>query len=177
MKGTTIYSSKSGLEVKAVTTHKEKGGYVVKTGKVRIRAFLLEKGKEDIKVILNPQECHKVSRAIKNVLRNKPEKSTTIIIHKFKKDGKESTSKVSLDYFKTKKGTEGVGIIVSRDEEKVNVPTDADTALYLADLFSHLAMEQSWETSKKVEKVDEEEEIEEEVEEDYEDLEEIEEAF
>jgi len=156
MKGTTVYSSRSGLEVRAVATRKEKGGYSLEIGRVKLRAFPLEKGSGSIRMILNTVECYRLSRALKVVLREK-KKNTTVIIHTTNNgNGKETTARVILDYF-TVKGKEGIGVILTRDGDKVNVPMDVDTALYLSDLLLHLAMEQSWETNRKVEKINEEE--------------------
>ena len=166
MRGTTIYSSKTGLEVRTVSSLKQRGSYEEKKGKIRIRAFSMENGDKQIRILLDPSESHKLGRAIKGVLKTTPEKGVTVIVHKSQtRDGKESTSKVIADHFKTKKGTEGVGIIVVRDNDKINIPVAKDDALYLADLLTYLAMEQSWFTTKKIE-----EEAEEVVEEESEDL-------
>lgn len=180
MRGTTVYSSKTGLEIRAVSSLKKKGNYEEKKGKIRLRAFSMENGDKQIRILLDPSESHKLGRAIKGALKTAPEKGVTVIVHKSQtKDGNESTSKVIVDYFKTKKGTEGVGIIVVRDNDKINIPVAKNDALYLADLLTYLAMEQSWFTTKKIEEeaeevVEESEELPEEpVDEEFEDIEDL----
>ena len=160
MKGTVLYSTKTGVEVSAVSALKRRGGYEEKQGRIRVRAFSMENGKEQIRVILNSAEAHRLARAIKSVIKTTPKESVPVIIHKSQTKEGESTSKIILDYFKTKKGTEGVGIILVRDKSKINIPLSKDDALYLADLLTYLSMEQSWFQVKKIEQ--EEEVIEEE---------------
>ena len=158
MRGTTVYSSKTGLEIRAVSSLKKKGDYEEKKGKVRLRAFSMESRKQ-IRILLDPAESHKLGRAIERALKNAPEKGkgVTVMVHKsYTKNGDESISKVIVEYFKTKKGTEGVGIIVVRDDDKVNVPIAQDEAVYLADLLTYLAIEQSWFKTKKIEEEAEE---------------------
>lgn len=158
MKGQTFYASKSGVEVRGVTSAKRRGGYEERSGKIRIRAFSMENGRDQVRILLSPAEAHKLGRTVKSIFKTAPEKGVTVIVHKSQKDKKESTSRIIVDYFKTKKGTEGVGLVVVRDSTKINTPLSKDDALYFADLLIHLSLEQSWFSSKKVEEVEETEE-------------------
>ena len=156
MRGQVFYSSKAGFEVRAVTSTKRRGEYEERYGKVRIRAFSMENGKEQIRVLLTPAEAYKLGKAIKETLKTTPEKGTTVIIHKTQREGKESVSKITVEYFRTKKGTEGIGIVVVRDKSRINVPLAKSEALYFADLLTYMAMEQSWFTARRIEKEAEE---------------------
>lgn len=158
MRGTTFYSAKSGLEVMETTSSKTRKGFLTKEGRIRLRAFPLEKGGSSIRLVLTPAEAHKLSRAILFTLKTKPEKPLQVIIHKSNKNGRESTAIVSLDHFRTKKG-EGVGVVIARDGEKVNIPLSREDALYLTDLLQHLSLQQSFWEVEKVEEEEEEQEI------------------
>jgi len=159
MKGATIYASKTGLEIKAVTREKQKGDYKEKSGGIVLRFFQKEKNGKSIKFVCKPIEIHKLSRTIKAVIKKKPEKPVVVLFHKYEKtqDGKKTEVKTTLklEYWKSKDGKkEGFAIILHQQnggEVTINVPMDKDTFLYVSDLLHHLSMEQSWWTVTKVE--------------------------
>ena len=180
MKKVTIYASKTGVEFSPVTASKKKDGREVKMGRVKVRAFKMEKDAQPVYVFLSPQETHKLGRYLEGLVKVSEVKKFKPTVHKTEKEGKETISTIEVEKWVSKDGKKsGYAIIVSRDKSSVNVPVDKDTLLYLADFLKALAIEQSWEQVKKVEEVgDEEVEEGEEAEDiDEEGFEEIEDAF
>jgi len=153
MRGHVVYSSKTGLEVVAITRTKKKGEYTNKWGSIRFRFFEMEGEKRSIKVLCDTVEAHRFARALKHVVSKKPEKPVTILIHKYEKEKKTVKTTVFVEYWKNK-DREGFAVILKQNnggEVKINVPIGKDEALFLADLLQYLAVEQSWFTSVKEE--------------------------
>ena len=165
MKKTTVYASKTGVEFTPVSVEKGRNGKKIEMGRVKVRAFKMEEDAQPVYVFLTPQEAHKLSRYLSNLTKLSEAKKLKPIIHKTEKEGKESISTVEVEKWISKDGKKsGYAIIVSRDKESVNIPIDRDTLLYLADFLKALAIEQSWETVKKVEETEKEEIVEEDTE-------------
>lgn len=167
MKKVTIYASKTGVEFSPVTASKKKDRREVKMGRVKVRAFKMEKDAQPVYVFLNPQETHKLGRYLEGLTKLSETKKLKPIIHKTEREGKESVATIEVERWVSKdRKKSGYAVIVNRDNKSVNVPVDRDTLLYLADFLKALAIEQSWEqTRKQVEET--EEEVIEEVEEDF----------
>jgi hypothetical protein len=177
MKATTIMAGTTGLEIKAgeskgMIKEGEKGDYEVKKGEIYLRVF--EHPGKDGKnqkenygstiMKLSPQEAHKVAGALKTVAETREAKQSLYPVspHKFEKDGKttETVIAVSKDTFKDKQGNDKEAVVLnigkgeenSKEKTWLKVNMTKDDAMYLSDFTKALAVEQSYENSKKVEK-------------------------
>jgi hypothetical protein len=177
MKATTIMAGITGLEVKAgeskgVLKEGEKGDYEVKKGEIYLRVFE-HPGKDgknqkesygNTVMKLSPQEAHKIAGALKTVAETREAKQSLYPVspHKFEKDGKttETVIAVSKDTFKDKQGNDKEAVVLnigkgeenSKEKTWLKVNMTKDDAMYLSDFTKALAVEQSYENSKKVEK-------------------------
>ena len=179
MKTTTIMAGTTGLEVKAgeskgMTKEGEKGDYEVKKGEIYLRLFE-HPGKDgknqkesygNTVMKLSPQEAHKLAGALETAAKTREAKQSLYPVspHEFTKDGKttETSIVVSKDSFQDKQGNDretcvlsiGKGEKGSKANEKawLKVNISKEDALYLSDFTKALAVEQSYENSKKVEK-------------------------
>ncbi len=179
MKATTIMAGTTGLEIKAgeskgMIKEGEKGDYEVKKGEIYLRLF--EHPGKDGKnqkesygnsiIKLSPQEAHKIAGALKTAAETHEAKQSLYPVspHKFTKDGKttETVIAVSKDTYKDKQGNDKEAFVISigkgEENSKANekawlkVNMSKDDALYISDFTKALAVEQSYENSKKVEK-------------------------
>ena len=177
MKTTTIMAGNTGMEIKAgeskgMIKEGEKGDYEVKKGEIYLRLF--EHPGKDGKnqkesygstvMKLSPQEAHKLAGALKTVAETREAKQSVYPVspHKFEKDGKttETVIAVSKDTFKDKQGNDKEAVVLnigkgeenSKEKTWLKVNMTKDDAMYLSDFTKALAVEQSYENSKRVEK-------------------------
>jgi len=150
MRGDTLYAAKTGVEIVATVkskdfTHKGKK-YVKKAGRVTLRFFQFKDGDASIRFILQPKEAHKLYRDIMKTIKTK--KSRESLVHKYEKDEKTITTRVNVEYWKSKSGKEGFALVLNQrnGEQKieVNVPLSEDDISYAGDLLRTLAVEQAW---------------------------------
>jgi len=153
MRGTTVYAKSTGMEVLAVTRKRSKEDYLQKYGAVRLRFFQMEGEKKSVRTLLNTVECAKIGKALRILLKSKEAKSVKIFYHEYEKDGNKVTTTLNLEKW-VKGNKSGYAFVINQkngDNVKINVPIDGDTAYYLALLFEHLSVEQSWFSSEKIE--------------------------
>lgn len=148
MKGTTIYAKNSGVEIKAATAVKtEDNGAVRKEGRIQMRFFTFGNGTaKSLRFILTVFEAFGLYLTIYGVVKNGGNKS---LIHKFKKDGNEVKTYLTVEKWQNGDKS-GYALVLSRGDDKVNVPVSESDLLYIAELLKALSVDQSWSSYKNV---------------------------
>lgn len=141
MKKLQVLSRRGGLEFSPATKIKRKENYLIKSGRVRFRAFTFD-GKQII-MMLSPAEVVYLARAIEN------RQTGSLIVHKTE----NATSSISAEEWE-RNGKRGYSLVIRRNNDTINVPIPTAEAVYLAVSLPNLAYEVSYEEA---ERVDEEE--------------------
>ncbi len=138
MRGITLFSKNTGVEVKANDVVK-KG---LKFGVVTLRFFKLENGGSQMRFIMSPVESYAASLMITKVSGSK-EALKLKKTHKFEKDGKEVETSLTLEKW-VKESKSGYAVSIKRDSESINVPLTLSDFAYLGELLKYLSTQQAW---------------------------------
>ncbi|GER94960.1 hypothetical protein A45J_2726 [hot springs metagenome] len=138
MKGTTIYAKNSGVEIKAATAVKtEDGGAIRKEGRVQMRFFTFGNGTaKSLRFILTVFEAFGLYLSIYGVVKNGGKKS---LVHKFTKDDVEVKTYLTVEKWQNGDKS-GYALVLSRGDDKVNVPVSESDLLYTAELLKALSV-------------------------------------
>jgi len=147
-----FYSKKAGFQPEIAVSRKVQSGYETRTGKLLLRAFSMEDGSRQIKIMLDFVEVSDLARQIKALVKVKDKKSVTPIVHTTERNGEKSKATITLDRFQPGK----LGIVFQRDKENINVALSDREALAFADLLQDVVFPLIVE--EKTEKIDEAEE-------------------
>ena len=149
MKGYTIYTKSSGVEVSATTAKKEGNGEVRKEGRVMLRFFGFgEKDRKSIRFILNPVEAHWIYLKTVEISRNGGKESFP---HKFTGENGEVITILTIEKWE-REGKSGYAMNIKRGDDKVNISIDISHFLYTGELLRTLSTEQAWSQYKESEK-------------------------
>ncbi|GER94838.1 hypothetical protein A45J_2604 [hot springs metagenome] len=157
MKGTTIYAKNSGVEIKAATAVKtEDGGAIRKEGRVQMRFFTFGNGTaKSLRFILTVFEAFGLYLSIYGVVKNGGKKS---LVHKFTKDDVEVKTYLTVEKWQNGDKS-GYALVLSRGDDKVNVPVSESDLLYTAELLKALSVDQAWSSYKNADGTEAEEDI------------------
>ena len=118
----TFYAKNTGVEVS------------VREGKTWLRFFTFGDGEtKQVKFAMDPEEAFKAHLGILSVVKSGSKFS---LIHKF--NDKQST--LTIEKWE-KNNKNGFGIVIKKDDTKINVPLDQANVLFLAELLKAMAIE------------------------------------
>lgn len=138
MRGITLFSKNTGVEIKANDVARK--GF--KFGAVTLRFFKLENGGSQMRFIMSPVESYEASLMCLEV-NGSTEALKLKRTHKFEKDGKEVETSLTLEKW-VREGKSGYAVSIKRDEVSINVPLNAGNFSYLGELFRYLSTQQAW---------------------------------
>lgn len=138
MRGITLFSKNSGVEVRANDAIKKNKKY----GIVTLRFFKLENGGSQMRFIMSPLESYTASMMVAKAINSK-EALKLKKTHKFEKEGKEVETTLTLEKW-VKENKAGFAISIKRDDTSINVPMDVSTFAYLGELLRYLSTQQAW---------------------------------
>ena len=126
----TFYAKNTGVEVK------------VDDGMVKMRFFTFGEGEsKQAKFLLDPEESFKLHLGIISIAKGQSKKFD--LIHKF------NDQKSILEVEKWERDNKsGYGVIIKKENVKLNVPLDQANVLFLAELLKAMAIEATKETTK-----------------------------
>jgi len=118
----TFYAKNTGVEVS------------VREGKTWLRFFTFGDGEsKQVKFAMDPEEAFKAHLGILSVVKSGSKFS---LIHKF--NDKQST--LTIEKWE-KNNKNGFGIVIKKDDTKINVPLDQVNVLFLAELLKAMSVE------------------------------------
>ena len=119
----TFYAKNTGVEVK------------VDDGRVKMRFFTFGEGEsKQAKFLLDPEESFKLHLGIISIVKGQTKKFD--LIHKF------NDQKSILEVEKWERNNKsGYGVIIKKENVKLNVPLDQANVLFLAELLKAMAIE------------------------------------
>lgn len=138
MRGITLFSKNSGLEVAANDVVKKDK----KLGAITLRFFNLENGKSQMRFIMNPIEAFSSYLNVKAVC-NSTTATKKSVTHKFEKEGQEIVTVLSFEQW-VRNEKSGFAVTIKRDNDSINVPMDIPTFVYLGELLKYLSTQQAW---------------------------------
>jgi len=118
----TFYAKSTGVEVS------------VREGKTWLRFFTFGDGEtKQVKFAMDPEEAFKSHLGIISVVKSG---SKFNLVHKFN----EKQSTLTIEKWE-KNDKSGFGIVIKKDDTKINVPLDQANALFLAELLKAMSIE------------------------------------
>jgi len=118
----TFYAKSTGCEVS------------VREGKTWLRFFTFGDGEtKQVKFAMDPEEAFKSHLGIISVVKSG---SKFTLVHKFN----EKQSTLTIEKWE-KNDKSGFGIVIKKDDTKINVPLDQANALFLAELLKAMSIE------------------------------------
>lgn len=126
-----FYSKKAGFQPQITVVGKKQGDYETRSGRLLLRAFSLEDGSEQIKMMLDFVEVDDLARHIKALVKSQEKNKSTPIVHITQRDGKESKATITLDRFQKGK----LAVVFQRDDNSINVALSDREALAFASLL------------------------------------------
>jgi len=118
----TFYAKNTGVET------------TVREGKIWLRFFTFgDSETKQVKFAMDPEEVFKAHLGILSVVKSGSKFS---LIHKF--NDKQST--LTIEKWE-KNDKSGFGIVIKKDDTKINVPLDQANILFLAELFKAMSIE------------------------------------
>jgi len=118
----TFYAKNTGVET------------TVREGKIWLRFFTFGDGEsKQVKFAMDPEEAFKAHLGILSVVKSGSKFS---LIHKF--NDKQST--LTIEKWE-KNNKNGFGIVIKKDDTKINVPLDQVNVLFLAELLKAMSVE------------------------------------
>jgi len=118
----TFYAKSTGVET------------TVREGKIWLRFFTFGDGEtKQVKFAMDPEESFKTHLGILSVVKSGSKFS---LIHKFN----DKQSNLTIEKWE-KNDKSGFGIVIKKDDTKINVPLDQANALFLSELLKAMAIE------------------------------------
>jgi len=118
----TFYAKSTGVET------------TVREGKIWLRFFTFGDGEtKQVKFAMDPEEAFKTHMGIISVVKSG---SKFTLVHKFN----EKQSTLTIEKWE-KNDKSGFGIVIKKDDVKINVPLDQSNALFLAELLKAMSIE------------------------------------
>lgn len=138
MRGITLFSKNTGVEIKANDVVKK--GF--KFGAVTLRFFELENGGSQMRFIMSPPESFEINLLISKALASAAAIKLTKS-HKFEKEGQEISTVLTIEKW-VKDTKAGFAVSIRRDSESINVPMAAANFAYFGELLKYLSTQQAW---------------------------------
>jgi len=118
----TFYAKNTGVEI------------TVREGKIWLRFFTFgDSETKQVKFTMDPEEAFKTHLGILSVVKSGSKFS---LIHKFN----DKQSSLIIEKWE-KNDKSGFGIVIKKDDTKINVPLDQANILFLAELFKAMSIE------------------------------------
>jgi len=140
----TFYNQKSGAEIYGTQVRKKEE----LVGRIALKLFPLEKGKEKIILMLLPEEAFRLALSLEHAVSDK-KGIATLIVHKREKDETELTTTLHIDYWE-KDRKQGWGITLVQKKKgaekgyKLSVSLSKPNALFLSELLRKWSVEQAF---------------------------------
>jgi hypothetical protein len=138
MRGITIFSKNTGLEILGDAVEKKNNKY----GAVTLRFFEMENGKKSIRFILTPIEAFKSSLVIGKVAGS-AEAIKIPLTHKYESESGEIVTTLTFEKW-VRENKSGYALLIKRDDRSINVPVDEGTLLYVGEFLRYLSTQQAW---------------------------------
>jgi hypothetical protein len=137
MPQTTFYARNTGLEI---APYEKRGNGRPAEGRIALRFFRLEEGKQAVRFVAEPAEGFELFRKISRIHR---EGGKETLNHRFEGSDGETVTRLTIERYE-RNGRTGCAFSVQRGADEINVPLSGDRFLFAADFLRHLALNQAW---------------------------------